>query len=150
VRGEVSFGAPPLLSGVMRRQPALLALLLAIPEAGTASVAPDTPAPPRADRSRGLWIGPIHLCRDTVEGAVAGVADRGPYPTLTITLRADLRPELQRETGRLVGSAMPVRLDGKLISEPIVLEPLTAGVLALAGQSEEETEAMQAAVGEPC
>jgi preprotein translocase subunit SecD len=97
-----------------------------------------------------LWIGPIHACRDTAESAVADAADQGPFPGLTITLRPDLRAELQRETERLVGSAMPIRLDGQVISKPIVREPLTAGVLSLAGQSAEETAAMQAAVREPC
>lgn len=45
---------------------------------------------------------------------------------------------------------MPIRLDGKLISEPIVREPLTGGVLALAGQSAQETDAIEAAIREPC
>ena len=119
--------------------------LVAVPAIQAAPAA----APPE-DESRGLWIGPIHACRDTAESAVADDADHGHFVELIVTLRPSLRAQLQRETERLVGSAMPIRLDGKLISEPIVREPLTGGVLSLAGGSAEEAEAIRAAIARPC
>ncbi|HEV2818113.1 MAG TPA: hypothetical protein VGW40_12930 [Allosphingosinicella sp.] len=121
-----------------------------MPATCLAPLAPEPAAPPPADGSRGLWVGPIHLCRDTAESAVADSEDRGPFPSLIVTLRPELRAELERESGRLVGGAMPIRLDGKLISEPVVREPLTGGVLALSGQSAEETQAIEAAIRQPC
>ncbi len=119
----------------------------------TSCLAQITPAPAGAQPSepaRGLWIGPIHVCRDTAETSVAGAKDHDPVASLIITLRPELRAQLRRETERLVGSAMPIRLDGKLISAPTVLEPLTGGAVSIAGVSAEETRAIRAAIRRPC
>ena len=124
----------------MIRRPALLALLLllALP-AGAAA---------RGAGGRGLWIGPIPVCRDTAQ-VVTGTDRRGAA-TATIGLRGRWRERLRRETERRVGEPMPVRLDGRLISAPIVLEPLTGGVLMLNGASPREVEALRAAAGRGC
>lgn len=136
----------------MRRRPALFAfLLLAMPAGGRAHAGPDPAAPPPpADESRGLWVGPIHLCRDTVLASKVSDTEEGPFPSLVVTLRPDLRDELRRETERRVARTMPIRLDGRVISEPVVHEPITGGVLAIAGTSADETEAIQDAVRRPC
>ena len=97
-----------------------------------------------------MWIGPIHVCRDTAQSTVPGTENHSPLANVIITLKPELRAILQRETERLVGSAMPIRLDGRVISEPIVHEPISGGVLSLAGTSEEETEAIQSAIRQPC
>jgi hypothetical protein len=115
-----------------------------------APIAPGAAGAQPPDEARGLWIGPIHACRDTAESRLDDSKDQSPFASLIVTLRPQWRAQLQRETERLVGSAMPVRLDGKVISAPIVLEPLTGGVLSLAGASEAETEAIQAAIRQPC
>lgn len=135
----------------MLHRPALLALLLlAMPVGGLAHAGPHPVAAPAADERSGLWVGPIHLCRDTVSDSAVSDAEEGPLPSLVVTLRPELRAELQRETERRVASTMPIRLDGKLISEPMVHEPITGGVLALSGTSAQETDAIQAAIRGPC
>jgi preprotein translocase subunit SecD len=101
-------------------------------------------------RERGLWIGPIQVCRDTAESAVAGTEPYSALSNLNVTLKPGQRARLQAETERLVGSAMPIRLDGRVISEPIVYEPITGGVLSLAGLAGEEADAIRAAIREPC
>lgn len=98
----------------------------------------------------GLWIGPIQACRDTAESAVAGTEEHSALSNLIVTLKPDQRARLQQETERLVGSPMPIRLDGRVISEPLVREPITGGMLALAGLSREDAEAIQAAIHRPC
>lgn len=135
----------------MLRRPALLALLLLAMPAGSRAHWPyPADPPPAADESRGLWVGPIHLCRDTVLGSEVSDTEEGPFPSLVVTLRPDLRDELRRETERRVAGPMPIRLDGRVISEPIVLEPITGGALAITGTSAGETEAIQAAVRRDC
>jgi preprotein translocase subunit SecD len=60
------------------------------------------------------------------------------------------RPRLRRETERSVGKPLAVRLDGRIVSAPTVLEPITGGVLQLAGLSAREAAAVAAAVRRAC
>ncbi len=121
----------------------------ALAASGLAQVAPAPAGAQPADPARGLWIGPIHACRDTAGSNAAGPKD-DPFAGLIIILQPKLRAILRRETARLVGTAMPIRLDGKLISAPIVLEPITGGALSLSGPADERANAIQAAIRRPC
>jgi preprotein translocase subunit SecD len=122
----------------MRATIALLALLSG-PPAGAAS----------PEGGRGLWVGPIPVCRDTAASVAAG-ADLAGRPTVTVTLTPQWRERLQRETERLVGKPLAVRLDGRIVSAPTVLEPITGGVLQLAGLSAREAAAVAAAARRAC
>lgn len=123
----------------MIRRPALLALILLTLPAGASA---------RGAGGRGLWVGPIHVCRDAAQ-VITGTDRRGEA-TATITLRPELRARLERETGRRVGRPMPVRLNGRTISAPTVMEPLTAGVVMLYGPTQRDAEAIRAAAGRAC
>jgi hypothetical protein len=101
------------------------------------------------ERGRGLWVGPIPICRDTGAG-VAAAADPAGRPTVTFTLAPQWRERLRRETERSVGKPLAVRLDGRIVSAPTVLEPITGGVLQLAGLSAREAAAVAAAVRRAC
>ena len=103
-----------------------------------------------ASAERGLWFGPVHLCRDTVAEAVAGVDDYGGRPTLTLTLASGLQPRLQRATARRVNRTMKIRLDGRVVQEPRVHEPISGTSLQLSGFSREEAEQIRAAALGPC
>jgi preprotein translocase subunit SecD len=108
------------------------------------------PAGAAGGPGRGLWVGSIQICRGTALGAAAGSDDQGGTPSVTITLRPRWRTRLARATARLVGRSMPVRLDGRLLMEPIVREPITGGVLMLAGQAPGDAEAMRVAAAQAC
>jgi hypothetical protein len=123
---------------------------------GAAPPAPACPEPgavgsaaagPPTDE-RGLWFGSLHLCRDTIERATAA-EDHG-MPVLLITLMPQLKEDLRRETENRVGEAMPVRLDGRIVSEPNVMEPITGGKVSLSGASPRLIEAMRSGSLRPC
>jgi hypothetical protein len=111
--------------------------------------APAAPPATASAAGRGLWVGAIRLCRDTVERASAG-DDFGGMPVLTVTLKPALRDTLRRETETRVGRPLPVRLDGRLVSEPIVREPIAGGAISLSGASGGEVEALRAAALADC
>ena len=113
-----------------------------------AQITPAAAGAQSSEPARGLWIGPIQVCRDTAENA--RTKDEGHFASLIIRLRPELRAQLRRETERLVGSALPIRLDGKVISAPTVLEPITGGALSITGVSAEETRAIRVAIRRPC
>jgi preprotein translocase subunit SecD len=119
--------------------PLLLACLIAAPAAPAGGEAP----------GRGLRIGAIQLCRDAIASAV-GAADSAGNPIVDLILRPQWRALLERETGRLVGKRMPVRLDGRLVAEPYVREPITGGVVRLAGLSRRDAAAVEAAARRRC
>lgn len=103
-----------------------------------------------AEPKRGLWFGPVQLCRDTVAEAVAGVDEYGGLPTLTLTLASDLQPRLQRATARKVSRTMKIRLDGRIVQELKVREPITGTSLRIAGLPRDEVEKMRAASLQAC
>jgi len=118
--------------------------LLAV--SGCASAPP--PAAAIADEV-GLWAGPLQLCRDTVEAATVAEDSIG-MPLLAIKLKPELKDRLRLETEKRVGQPMAVRLDGRIVSEPYVLEPITGGEISLSGATQPQVEAMRAASGRPC
>ena len=98
--------------------------------------APSQPARSRgatADPDWGLWFGNLFVCRDTVAGVELTEDPYSSVPMILVTFRPDKRQLLEQETRRLVGKPMAIRLDGKIVSEPMVYEPITAGVISLSG-----------------
>jgi preprotein translocase subunit SecD len=129
----------------LRAAAAAFALLLA----GLAA-APSV-ASPRGAQARGLWLGPIPACAGTV--AQAAVASDETFPdqsTAIITFRPAWRAALRRETTRLYNRPMQVWLDGRLVSSPIVREPITGGMVALSGPTARQAERIRAAALRPC
>jgi hypothetical protein len=127
-------------------RPALPFAFLACCLIACAAAAPSGARQP--ERGRGLWVGPIPICRDT--GAGVAAADLAGRPTVTLTLAPRWRERLRRETERRVGKPLAVRLDGRIVSAPTVLEPITGGVLQLAGLSAREAAAVAAAARRAC
>jgi len=103
-----------------------------------------------SEAKSGLWFGPVHLCRDTVAEAVAGIEEYSGQPTLTLILASGLQPRLQRATARKVHRTISIRLDGRVVQEPRVREAITGTSLRLAGFSREETERLRAAALRAC
>ena len=97
---------------------ALIALLLAS-------------APAQGGPAKGLWIGNLALCRDSV--AFVEAAAEGPGPVLHIALAPGFERHLERLTAKRVGRKLPIRFDGRIVSAPLIREPLTGGRIALSG-----------------
>ena len=98
--------------------PSLIALLLAA-------------APAPGPSATGLWIGNIALCRDGVTSV--GAQGGGPEPVLHIALASAQARDLARLTAGRVGKKLPIRLNGRIVSAPLIREPLLAGRIALSG-----------------
>ena len=96
---------------------ALIALLLA--------------ATPHPARDKGLWIGNLALCRDSVSSVTAEAW--GPDTVLHLALAPGREKDLARLTARRVGKKLPIRFDGRIISAPLVREPLLGGRIAISG-----------------
>lgn len=105
-------------------------------------------SPETAEAERGLWLGTIALCRETVADAVLAADELDGRPALALTLRPELRTALERETKGRVGEPLPLRLDGRVLAEPVVREPLTAGGVHLSGL--DDVEAVRRAALAPC
>ncbi|HEX2763794.1 MAG TPA: hypothetical protein VHM92_08145 [Allosphingosinicella sp.] len=79
------------------------------------------PAPAAA--KEGLWIGPIHVCRENVQ-SVTRICDADGRWALMIALAPSMQPRFGEETARLAGRPMDIRLDGRLLSAPNINEPI--------------------------
>lgn len=98
----------------------------------------------------GLWVGTLHVC-----GANLADAKIEPYLEaamwrLNIQLLPAFRERLLAETERKVGKPMSVHLDGKMVMQPIVYEPLSTGSVALTGPEREVLEQVRAATLRSC
>jgi hypothetical protein len=106
-------------------------------------------SPPEAGAERGLWLGGLELCRETVAAAELASDDIDGSPALSVALEPALRAALEEETRGRVGEVLPIRLDGRILAEPVVREPLTAGIVLLTGLGDDAAAVQRAALG-PC
>lgn len=113
----------------------------AIP-AGAEDTAPPSP--------QGLWVADIPLCAETVVNA-ADVPDfDGTMRELSIELTPDAGERFARLTAQAVGKSITVWLDGAVLTEPTVREPITGGRLTISGMDDSQIERARDAVTAPC
>jgi hypothetical protein len=110
---------------------------------------PGTVSVQAGDPNSGLWFGIIPVCRGTVID-VSITKDETGFSALVLRFTPESQKLILRETERLVGQAMPVRLDGRTIFEPIVREPISSGTLQLAGSKEGDVRQIEKAALRPC
>ena len=113
---------------------ALIALLLAS-------------SPSQQEAAKGLWIGDLALCRDSV--ASVETTAEGPDAVLHIALAPGREKHLARLTSKRVGKKLPIRFDGRIVSAPLIREPLTGGRIALSGR-DVPLQAIARAARAPC
>lgn len=101
-----------------------------------------------AEGERGLWIGPVHVCRNSIETASA-IRDPDGSRALLVTLEPAAGQLLARATAGRVGRKLPIRLDGRTLSEPVINEPILGGRAQVSGLAEDVDAAARAA-REPC
>jgi preprotein translocase subunit SecD len=100
-------------------------------------------------RDRGLWLGPLPLCSESV-ASVTFVQDEAGFPQLSISLRPQWRLALERLTTRFVARQIPVRLNGRTVTAPVITEPITDGAVAISGGEAGLLVRMRAATRLPC
>ena len=99
---------------------------------------------------RGAWAGPLHLCRDNVEGAELKSDALTGQPALLIKLAPPLKASLSKITEKSVGRPLPIRLDGAVIAKPIVNERIDMGEFQLAGPERDALTRLAERTGESC
>jgi preprotein translocase subunit SecD len=119
--------------------------LLALLPLALAAASPDA-----ASTERGLWMGRIHLCRGTVASArIVPDPHDGSVDTLYVRLRPAEQQLFARETAANIGSALTIRLDGRVLSAPVIREEITGGQVQISAPGADLRAARRAARG-PC
>ena len=123
----------------------LVSALLAFPATLAAhdTTGSDAPAEPA---ERGIWIGNLDLCRSGPVKAEAGTETYNGLPIVNITLSAELRDALAALTAANIGKPLSIRVDGRVVSEPYVNEPITGGELQISGVDRAEADRIAAAL----
>lgn len=98
----------------------------------------------------GAWIGAFRLCRDSVSEAEIGTDDWQDEPVLHITLTAESRGSFAVLTERAVGLKLTVLVDGRVISEPSINEPIRDGRFYLQARDPQTLERARALVAGTC
>lgn len=96
----------------------------------------------------GLWIGPIRLCRERVK-TISIDEPLGGGHAVSIGFESSLRPDFERESGRLVGSPMPISIDGRIVARPILRERISTAI-TVGIESEQDAAAIRDAAERPC
>ena len=110
--------------------------------AGAEETAPPSP--------RGLWVADIPLCAETVVNAGDEPDFNGAMRQLSIELTPDAGARFARLTAQAVGKSITVWLDGAVLTEPVVREPIAGGRLSISGMDDAQIERARAAVAAPC
>ena len=67
-------------------------------------------------------------------------------PIVNIVLPAPLREAMAELTAANLGKPLPIRVDGRVVSAPLVNEPITGGQVQIAGVDQAEAERIAAAL----
>ncbi|MFC3787009.1 hypothetical protein GGR90_002435 [Sphingopyxis italica] len=123
--------------------PVLLAsALLLCPAALTAQAV----AQSGAAAEKGIWIGNLDLCRSGPVKAVASIELYSSLPIVSIVLPAALHDALEELTAANIGKPLPIRVNGRVVSEPNVNEPISGGELQISGVDQAEADRIAAAL----
>lgn len=101
-------------------------------------------------RMPGLWLGTLQVCAANLADAKVEPYLEDAMWMLNLQLLPASRERLLAETEHKVGKPMSVHLDGKMVMQPIVYEPLATGSLSLTGPEREALEQVRAAALRNC
>jgi hypothetical protein len=99
-------------------------------------------------RMRGLWFGPVPICRQRLVSASLDEAERIGV-SVSVTFVPAMHHAIRSETEAQVGHPMGVYLDGRLLIAPMVYEPLN-GAAQIHAVDRADAEAIRAAALRPC
>ncbi|MES2045846.1 MAG: hypothetical protein V4475_18385 [Pseudomonadota bacterium] len=98
----------------------------------------------------GAWVGTLRLCRPQVVSARVSVDPGLDTPRLDIELAPAKRPILARLTSDSIGRSLPIRVDGVVVSRPVINAAIADGALYLVGPDKAALERLAAATVKPC
>lgn len=98
----------------------------------------------------GLWIGDIALCAETVSDANISIDETIPDTFINLKLTGDAAKRLHELTRHSVGQSISIRLDGDVLSEPNVWEPIPDGEIQITGIEQATMDKIIAATQRPC
>ena len=104
---------------------------------------------PAPDPDEGLYIGEMQLCAETVYDAYV-FEDKYADRALLIEFTEGAAALIADITQARIGQALPVTLDGRVIAEPTILEPITEGEIVLSGGFDFDLEAVALRATAPC
>lgn len=113
---------------------------------GPASLTAQTVAKPGPAAEKGIWIGNLDLCRSGPVEAMVSTDVYSGSPVISIVLPAKLRGALAELTAANIGKPLPIRVDGRVVSEPHVNEPISGGELQISGVDQAEADRIAAAL----
>jgi preprotein translocase subunit SecD len=102
-----------------------------------------------APMSQGVWLGSLHLCKDSVAEATIGEDELTQQPELTFHLEPVARGPLTLLTANSVGRRLALRLDGRLVVSPGVNQSIREWI-AINGSDAGELERIRTASLAPC
>jgi preprotein translocase subunit SecD len=105
---------------------------------------------PRVAGEKGLFVGSIRVCRGTVAQQVRRVADPGGSPALQIVFTPAAAERLRSETAALVGRPMRIRIHGRTVMAPVVLEEIGGGTVHISGPPARDLPEMRRAALRRC
>ncbi|WP_374524042.1 hypothetical protein [Sphingopyxis sp.] len=126
------------------RAPFLFFLALAVCPAALAAQEPADAGAPITES--GIWIGDLALCGAGPVKAEPRIDGYNGLPVVNITLPATLREALATLTAASIGKPLPIRVNGKIVSEPHVNEPIQGGELQISGLGRAETDELVASL----
>lgn len=98
----------------------------------------------------GLWIGDIPLCAETVSDANISIDETIPDTFINLKLTGDAAKRLHELTCHSVGQSISIRLDGDVLSEPNVWEPIPDGEIQITGIEQAIMDKIIAATQRSC
>ena len=98
----------------------------------------------------GLWIGSLKLCRDNIFSSHFDRDEMAPHYMVSIVLDSKAQAALAAQTENLVGKNLPITLDGVVVMNPVVNEPLRSGTLSIYWFSEAAVGNAKSAIAGEC
>jgi preprotein translocase subunit SecD len=109
-----------------------------------AALCPANLAAQPVEAEKGIWIGNLDLCRSGPVKATANIEPESGSPIVNIVLPAPLREAMAELTTANLGKPLAIRVDGRIVSEPHVHEPITGGEVQISGVDQAEAERIAA------
>lgn len=99
---------------------------------------------------QGLWLGDIPLCSDTVTGLSMEPSYVGDGEALNIELTEQAAVRLTQVTTEHTNEQLPLVLNGEILAQPFINEPIFGGRLSLPGLDPAKIAGIRAAVVARC
>lgn len=128
----------------------ILAFLLLITAGQAAGGTPETTAQPAQRRDAGLWIGGIFFAPDDIASATQEWDSLDGSPNVLITFTETGRAKFNRAQQGRVGEQLEIRMNGEIVSAPILREPISGNQVTISGAfTLDEAEAMARRIAPP-